>query len=59
MQIHFQALSGPMEILTDLPTDLESLSPLTTGSGDLEAGGCGVWEEGREGVLTPTPRNVA
>ena len=40
---------GSVEILTDLPADLESLPSLAAWSLDLEAGDCGVWEEVREG----------
>lgn len=53
---HFKAASGTMEILTALPTDLQSLASLAAWSGNLEAGGCGVWEEVREAELTPSPR---
>lgn len=43
----------------ELPTDLESLPSLAARSENLEAGGCGVWEEVRERVLTPTPQTCS
>lgn len=58
LQTNFKAASGSVETLTDLPTGLASLPSLAACSGDLEAGDCGIWEVGREGVLTLTPTNV-
>lgn len=58
LQTNFKAASGTVGILMDLPTDLKSLPFLAARSETLEAGGCGVWEEVREGVLTLTPTNV-
>lgn len=52
----FKAAPGTVETLMELPTDLESLPSLAARSENLEAGGCGVWEEVRERVLTQTPR---
>lgn len=58
LQTNFKAASGSVETLTDLSTGLASLPSLAACLGDLEAGGCGIWEGEKKGMLTLTPTNV-